>query len=520
MGNTEIDRGMNKDALFEEILMARQRVYAVGDKTPLERLPLKEFDCEVWAKREDLGPIKAFKWRGAYNAMAALSDEERARGIVAASAGNHAQGVALAANALGCKAEIFMPVSTPEVKQNEVKRHGGDAVKIHLEGDSYDDAGLAAKDFCEAQGAVYIHPYNDVVTMGGQGTLADEVVMESGEPFDKVYVAIGGGGLIASVACWFKHFWPNCEVIGVEGEGQASMKLALENGEPSELEYVDVFCDGTAVRKVGENTFGLCKDLVDRVITVTNDEVCHGIRTIWESIRAIPEPSGAMSMAAVVQDYAAGNIEKDERVLTIICGANMDFAQLGSISRKAGIGTKQRRYLRVPIPEGKGSLVKVLQELPAGVSIVDLQYGRVDSDVQYPVLGLIGSEEEYAEIDSTLEARGVEAVNVTTQESVGYRIINYNAKLFKFPLFVNVEFPERAGAFLEFMTQVREMSSLCYFNYAYSGERVGRALVGMEFESQEDHETCRELIKGMVGENIRAVIPVSDETLNRLMGEQ
>lgn len=510
---------MNTEALFEEILMARQRVYAAGEATPLERLPLKEFDCEVWAKREDLGPIKAFKWRGAFNAMAALNPEQREKGIVAASAGNHAQGVALGARALGCKAEIFMPVSTPEVKQSEVMRHGDGAVEIHLVGDSYDEAGIAAREYCEKKGAVYIHPYNDLPTMGGQGTLADEVVMQSQKPFDKVYVAIGGGGLVASVACWFKRFWPDCEIVGVEGVGQASMKLALENGEPTELEYLDVFCDGTAVRKVGENTFGLCQQLVDRVITVTNDEVCHAIRKIWESIRAIPEPSGAMSMAAAVQDYEAGSIKKGERILTIICGANMDFAQLSSISRKAGIGTKSRRYLRVPIPEGKGSLVKILRELPSGVSIVDLQYGRVDSDVQYPVIGLIGSEEEYAEIDRTLEARGVEAVNVTTEESVGYRIINYNAKLFKHPLFVNVEFPERAGAFLEFMTQVKEVSSLCYFNYAYSGERVGRALVGMEFDSQEDHEKCRELMKGMVGEHIRAVIPVSEETLKRLLGE-
>jgi threonine dehydratase len=202
--------------------------------------------------------------------MACLSEEERARGIVAASAGNHAQGVALAAKALGCKAEIYMPLSTPEVKQNEVKRHGGDAVKIKLVGDSYDAAGVAAKKRCDELGAVYIHPYNDLATMGGQGTLADEIVMASSVPFDRVYIAIGGGGLASSVACWLKRFWPDCKVIGVEGVGQASMKAAIENGGPIELEYLDVFCDGTAVRKVGENTYSYCRDLLDGIVTVTN----------------------------------------------------------------------------------------------------------------------------------------------------------------------------------------------------------------------------------------------------------
>lgn len=498
--------------------MARQRVYEVGEPTPLEQLPIPEYDFEVWAKREDLGPIKAFKWRGAYNAMASLTEEERAKGIVAASAGNHAQGVALAAKALGCKAEIFMPLSTPEVKQSEVRRHGGDAVTIRLEGDSYDDAGISAREYCASKGAVYIHPYNDLATMGGQGTLADELVMNAEQPFDRVYIAIGGGGLAASVGCWLKKFWPECKIIGVEGAGQASMKAALENGGPTELEYLDVFCDGTAVRKVGDNTYNLCKDLLDGILTVSNDEVCHAVRKVWETIRAIPEPSGAMSLAAIMQDTEAGNIKSGERVLTIICGANMDFAQLATISRRAGIGSKHRRYLRVPIPEGKGSLVRVLRDLPDAVSIVDLQYGKTESEVQYPVMGLIGTEEDYLKVDELLAKGNVSAADVSKEDIVGYRIINYMTDAEKHPLFVNVEFPERAGAFLEFMDQVKEVSSLCYFNYSYSGERVGRALVGMEFDSLDDQTKARSIINKMVGGNIHAVSLVSDETLRRLLG--
>jgi len=254
------------DRLFEEILTARERVYGVGDPTPLQQLPLSQVDADVWVKREDLGPIKAYKWRGAYNAMAALSPEQRAKGIVAASAGNHAQGVALAAKALECQATIFMPRSTPEVKQREVQRFGCDHVEIRLIGDTYDDAGIAAREHCDQTSEIYIHPYDDFAVMGGQGTLADEVVMSGEGPFDRVYVAIGGGGLAAALACWLKRYWPEIKIYGVEGLQQASMKAALENGAPVQLDYVDVFCDGTAVRKAGANTYEYCRDLLDGVV--------------------------------------------------------------------------------------------------------------------------------------------------------------------------------------------------------------------------------------------------------------
>lgn len=504
--------------LFEEILNARERVYNVGEATPLQRLALSDTAAEVWVKREDLGPIKAYKWRGSYNAMAALDPGQREQGVVAASAGNHAQGVALAASALGCKAVIFMPRSTPEVKQSEVRRLGGDAVDIRLVGDTYDDAGLAARQFCDASGGVYIHPYDDVVVMGGQGTLADEVVMSGKGPFDRAYVAIGGGGLAGAVACWLKRYWPGIQVFGVEGVEQASMQLALEQGAPQELDYVDVFCDGTAVRKAGSVTFDYCRDLLDGIVTVSNDEVCHAIRNLWETLRVIPEPSGAMALAGFNQHDAAGAVAGGEKVLTVISGANMDFAQLGQIASRAGIGSKHRRFLRVPIPEGKGSLVSFLRELPEEVSIVDLQYGRVDSDVQYPVLGLIGSESDYEVLDGLVKKRGVASSDVSMDEDVGYRIINYSAELFEFPLFINIEFPERAGAFLEFMEEVKDLASLCYFNYAYSGERVGRALVGMEFASADDQSRCLERIYAMQGGAIRAAREVSDETFYRLTG--
>jgi len=516
-------RSPDTDRLFEEILAARERVYALGDVTPLELLCLPGLDCEVWVKREDMGPIKAYKWRGAYNAMAALSQNQRMQGIVAASAGNHAQGVALAAQTLNCRAVIFMPRSTPEVKRSEVQRIGESMVEIRLIGDTYDEASDAAHEFCEQSGAIYIHPYDDLMVMGGQGTLADEVVMSGKGPFDKVYVAVGGGGLAAALSCWLKRYWPDVQVFGVEGVEQASMSAAIEAGHPVELDYVDVFCDGTAVRKAGSHTYGYCRDLLDGMLKVSNDEVCHSIRSLWETLRVIPEPSGAMALAGFQKHHEAGEVKTGDKVLAIVSGANMDFAQLGAIAHRAGIGSKHRRFLRVPIPEGKGSLVEFLEQLPSEISIIDLQYGRLGSDIQFPVLGLIGSKDDYGLLDEVLEQRGVSASDVSSDEDVDYRIINYAPELFDHPLFVNIEFPERAGAFLQFMTQVKDLASLCYFNYAYSGERVGRALVGMEFDSEADQQACLGRIMSMqIGHRgcIRAAREVSDETFFRLTGKQ
>ncbi|MGJ8677667.1 MAG: pyridoxal-phosphate dependent enzyme [Akkermansiaceae bacterium] len=510
------------DRLFNEIIEARDRVYAVGDATPLQQLPLTNLKAQniaLWAKREDLGPIKAYKWRGSYNAISSLSEQDRAKGIVAASAGNHAQGVALACKSLSCKAVIFMPRSTPEVKQSEVLRLGEESVEIRLVGDTYDDASYAAKTFCQETQAVYIHPYDDLMVMAGQGTMADEVVRSGEGPFDRAYIAIGGGGLVAATACYLKECWPDIKVYGVEGVDQASMHAALEYGEPTQLDYVDVFCDGTAVRKAGSETFEVCKKYLDGVILVNNDEVCRSIRTLWESIRVIPEPSGAMSLAGFQKHFDAGDVKTGEKVLTVISGANMDFAKLGVIARRAGIGTKHRRFLRVPIPEKKGSLVDFLQELPVDISIIDLQYGKIDSAVQYPIIGVLGADEDYTELDKVIKARGVDYVDVSRSEDVDYRIINYSPELFTHPLFINIEFPERAGAFLQFMKEVKDITSLCYFNYAYTGERVGRALVGMEFETMDEQKLCFERIMKMTdhdGGCIRAAREVSDEIFYRL----
>lgn len=504
------------DQLYEEVLMARQRVYAVGQPTPLQELSIPGIAAKVFCKREDLGPIKAYKWRGSFNRMALLSKAELDHGVVAASAGNHAQGVAIGARVLGTKAIIFMPRSTPAMKQRAVAMHGGDHVEIRLIGDSYDDAGIAAKELAKSEGMAFIHPYDDMQVMGGQGTLADEIVMSGQGPFTHVFLQIGGGGMAAATAAWLKRFYPDIKTIGVEGVDQASMKAAIDNGGPTDLSYVDVFCDGTAVRRAGDLTFQLCSEFIDEFMTVTNDEVCNATRLLWEANRAIPEPAGAMGLAAAVK--RRDEFTADDRVLVILCGANMDFSQLAFIARHGGVGPEGRRSIRLPMTEQRGSLVNLLRGLPKNINIIDVQHGKTGKGISYPVIGLTGSAQDFAEMDDYFSSLKIEHSDVTASEDVDFRIINYSPQLFTHPLFVHIEFPERPGAFLAFMEEVKEKANLCYFNYAYSGERVGRALIGMEFASAEDRATVHVQLERMVDTSIRAYREISQEALERIVG--
>ncbi len=511
-----------RDQLFDEVLQARQRVYAVGRPTPLQRIELPGVEAEVYVKREDLGPIKAYKWRGAYNCMATLSPEQRAKGVVAASAGNHAQGVALAAARLGCHARIFMPRSTPAVKQAAVRQHGGEHVQIVLIGDSYDAASHAAHEYADAHGLTFVHPYDDLATMGGQGTIADEVVMSGVGPMERVYLQIGGGGLAAGCACWFRKFWPDCKFIGVEGADQASMKLAVEHSERRTLPYVDVFCDGTAVRIAGEKTFLLCQDLLEkRYVTVTNDEVCEAIRALWNTLRVVPEPSGAMGLAALLQDWKAGRISCGQKCLVVISGANMDFSQLGVVAKRAGVSETNRhlRYLRLPMQTRRGEIIKYLRHIPAGVQLVDVQYGRIEGDIQYPVFGVLGTDEQFAEIDRGLARQGLSSQDVTNDADVLFRMISYDRKHLNHPVFFVIDFPERPGAFIEFMEVMGEYANLCYFNYQYSGEFIGRALVGLEFDSKEDRDACRARAEELKGTTIQGLHDLPSSVRRRVLGQ-
>ncbi|WP_269543153.1 pyridoxal-phosphate dependent enzyme [Cerasicoccus fimbriatus] len=499
--------------LRQEILFARQRVYRAGSPTPLEQLPLPGFDGEIWVKREDVSPIKAYKWRGAFNRMAIMTPEESAAGVVTASAGNHAQGVALAAGKLGVRADIFMPGTTPAVKQNAVKRLGGDMVKIHLVGDAYDEAVQAAQDFASQSKATIIHAYDDLHVMAGQGSLADEVVMSGQGPFDVAFLQIGGGGMAAGVGCWLRMFWPDIKLIGVEGVDQASMKAAIAADKPVRLDNIDIFCDGSAVRQAGDLPFEVCRELLDDIVTVTNQEVSEAIRVMWDGLRAIPEPAGALGLAGALQCKAS---LAGKRVLTVLCGANLDFSKLALIADNTGSATAPRHFLRINIPEVPGTMLKLLDEVLAGVSIHDFLYGKTDSREAWPIFGINCDATQFDAIKQRLGNGGYQW-ETAAGEDIEFRAIPCHKALLSHPLFLKLEFYERPGALHDFLSDtIRGRANFCYFNYRYTGERIGRALIGLEFTDEAQRADFLAWLPAS-GKGYRQCRPVPDQVVSRMI---
>lgn len=500
--------------LRREILFARERVYQVASPTPLERID--EFGgADVFVKREDLSPIKAYKWRGAFNRMALLEEEERKRGVITASAGNHAQGVALAASTLQVHALVYMPTTTPMVKQRAVRKFGGDFVEIVLSGDSYDDSCSAALKRAEEEQRIYIHAYDDLHVMAGQGTLADEVVMSGEGHFDVAYLQIGGGGMAGGVAAWLKTFYPGIHIVGVEGTGQASMKAAVAAGKPVSLPELDIFCDGTAVRKAGELPFEVCREVIDEFVTVTNTEVCEAIRLCWDRLRCLAEPSGAMGLAGAwkQREKLAG-----KQVLTVLCGANIDFNRLATIAGEVGEGDRIRHYLRIRIEEKGGSMLKLLDDAFEGTAIRLFQYGMNHREVAWPLFGLTLSEEEMEGIRTTLHQKGYQFEELEEPEEVNFRLIPLRADLLLAPVFLDLEFYERPGALHSFLVgTIRGRGSFCYFNYTYSGERVGRALIGMDFASEDERFEFLSSLPSS-GEGFRSCKPLGEAATAHLLG--
>lgn len=467
----------DENHLVDEILQARQRVYAIGSRTPLQKLDGMDIEGEIWTKREDLSPIRAYKWRGAYNKLAKLQPGEKNKGVVAASAGNHAQGVAMGAAKLGISAKIFMPVPTPLLKRESVMRHGKGHVDIILVGDTFHEAAEAAALCADEESRVMIHPFDDLDVIAGQGTIADEIILTGKGPFDVAFLQIGGGGMAAAVSFWLRKFYPGIRIIGVEGKDQASMAAAVKSGKPTPLDYLDVFCDGTAVREAGVLTHAICSQTIDEFITVSNEEVCAGIQLLWNHGRIIPETSGAMGIAAWLkhkQRFA------NQKCLTIICGANMDFARLSWIVRHAGIGSATRIYYQFKIHEQPGTLFKVLEIVRTRANIIEFQYGKNSLEAAYPVIGFDAHPESLEQIKVDLSEAEIPYRDVTGSSSVEFRMIPWNPGLMQEPVFIQVEFPERAGALSDFLRRFHQNVNICYFSYQYSGERVGRALIGFE----------------------------------------
>ncbi len=505
--------------LRQEILLARERVYRFDQPTPLEQLvlPGDEPGPTIFVKREDLSAVKSYKWRGACNRIAVLSSEERARGVVTASAGNHAQGVALAARRLGIRARIHMPRSTPRVKRQAVRQLGGEFVELVYSGESYDEAVTGARADEREIGAVYIHAYDDLQVMGGQGTLADEVVLSGHGPFDAAFLQIGGGGMASAVSNWLRTYWPTMDLIGVEGVGQASMRAALAAGRPVALEHVDIFCDGTAVRQAGALPFEICQQTLTRIDTVTNEEVSTAMRVLWEGLRCVSEPSGAMGLAAVLKNRAA---LAGKRVLVVVTGANIDFLQLGLIAQSQGATGGHARTVRVRISEKPGSMLRLLDGCFAGLSISDFQYGKTDTAVAWPVFTLTADDPvQLSTLPARLAAGGHEWEDATTAVDVAFRAIPLRPDLLAHPLFLRLDFYERSGALHDFLAQrVRDQADLCYFNYRQSGERIGRALLGLDFVGAEARQQFLADLPEH-GPGYRSCIPVDEATRARLLGE-
>lgn len=467
------------DAYLKRIL--RARVYEIAEETPLELAgSLSErIGNQVYLKREDQQVVHSFKLRGAYNKMVSLSPDELARGVICSSAGNHAQGVALAANRLGTRAVIVMPETTPELKVEAVRAHGAEIV---LSGDSYSDAYERAKVLCEARDLVFIHPFDDPHVIAGQGTIAVEILRQAPAELDAIFVPIGGGGLISGLAAYVKSIRPEIAIIGVEMRDSDAMLRSVMSGAPVELDEVGLFADGTAVKRVGDQTFALASALVDEFVVVDTDAVCAAIRDIFEDTRSIVEPAGAMGVAAI-KAYVARTGEQGKCFATITSGANMNFDRLRFIAERAEVGATREALFAVTIPEEKGSFRR-LASIVGARAITEFNYRYADAKEAHVFVGLsVSGRDEAESIQAKLEAEGLKARDLTDDELAKTHLrhlVGGRAKLEAGERLFRFVFPERPGALLRFLNTMRGSFNISLFHYRNQGADYGRALVGLE----------------------------------------
>jgi threonine dehydratase len=469
---------MGSDYL-RKILTAR--VYDVAQETPLEparglSLRLKN---NVLLKREDMQPVFSFKLRGAYNKMAHLPPEQVSKGVIAASAGNHAQGVALSAQRLGCRAVIVMPVTTPAVKIEAVRGLGGEVV---LFGDSYSDAYDHALTLQKTQGLTFVHPFDDPDVIAGQGTIAMELLQQYQEPIDAVFVAIGGGGLIAGVACYLKQVKPEVRVIGVQTIDSDAMDQSIKAGQRVTLTEVGLFSDGTAVKRVGEETLRLCQKYVDEIVLVDTDAICAAIKDVFEDTRAILEPAGALAIAGMKHWVNREGVE-GKTLVAIACGANMNFDRLRFVSERAEIGEQREAVFAVTIPEERGSF-KRFCEVIGDRNVTEFNYRIADAKAAHIYVGLqIRNRTEAHQMADALTQAGFQALDLTDDElgklhlrhMVGGRsALAKDERIFRF------EFPERPGALMRFLSSMHPDWNISLFHYRNHGADYGRILVGIQ----------------------------------------
>ena len=478
---------------IERILKAR--VYDVAIESPLDAAPRlsRRLGNTVLFKREDLQPVFSFKLRGAYNRIAHLSAQQAARGVICASAGNHAQGVALGARRRGIRAVIVMPETTPAIKVAAVRDLGGEIV---LKGDDYDAAYEHALALAARDGLVFIHPFDDPEVIAGQGTIAMELLRQRPEGIHAIFVPVGGGGLIAGIAVYVKSLYPDIRIIGVEPEDAASMQASLAAGERVTLDRVGIFHDGVAVRRVGEETFRLAQKYVDEVVTVTTDETCAAIQDIFEDTRAIVEPAGGLGVAGM-KNWVAREGCRDKVLVAINCGANMNFDRLRHVAERADLGGEREALFAVEIPEQPGSFRRFCGLLGRrSVTEFNYRYGDTEHAQIFVGVGLTRGHEERRELREAIEQAGFPVLDMTGNEMaklhVRYMVGGHgrgiaNELLFRF------EFPERPGALGRFLDAIGSQWNISLFHYRNHGSDYGRVLAGIQVPPAERDEFIRHL---------------------------
>jgi len=462
-------------------------VYDAAVETPIDKAPFlsERLKNRVLIKREDLQPVYSFKIRGAYNKMVQLTPEEKKKGVIAASAGNHAQGVALAAVKLGIDATIVMPVTTPGIKVESVKKMGG---RVVLHGDTFNEAYNKAAELMAEGNLTFIHPYDDPDVIAGQGTIAMEILSRCAEAPDAIFVPVGGGGLLAGISVYIKFLNPDIKVFGVEAEDSACLKAAMKEGERVKLDEVGIFADGVAVNMIGEETFRVIRENIDGVVTVTTDEICAAIKDIYDDTRSITEPAGALAIAGLKKYVDESSIE-GQTLLAVNSGANINFDRLRHISERTEIGEKREAIFAVEIPEEPGSFKRFCASLKKR-NITEFNYRYADSRKALVFVGiqLDNPKEGRKLIRETLEEQNYvvddlsddEIAKIHIRHMVGGRAPEVkNEKLFSFA------FPERPGALMDFLNGLGEHWNISLFHYRNHGAAYGRVLAGLQVDDKE-----------------------------------
>ena len=479
---------MNIDYL-KKILTSR--VYDVAIETPLELAPVLSARTgnQIFFKREDMQSVFSFKLRGAYNKMAHLSAAQLKRGVICASAGNHAQGVALSASRLGCRAVIVMPTTTPAVKIDAVKARGGEVV---LFGDSYSDAYGHALLLEKKQKLTFVHPFDDPDVIAGQGTIGMEILRQHAGPIEAIFVAIGGGGLIAGVATYIKAVRPEIKIIGVQTTDSDAMARSLKAGRRITLQDVGLFSDGTAVKQVGEETFRLARQYVDDIILVDTDAVCAAIKDVFTDTRSILEPAGALAVAgakAYIERAASTKKPvKNQNLVAIACGANMNFDRLRFVAERAEVGEAHEAVFAVTIPEERGSFKRFCQLIGAR-AITEFNYRISDQKQAHVFVGLqVADRDEPGKISKHFQKQGFKTIDLTQDELAKLHIrhlVGGKSALALDELLYRFEFPERPGALMRFLDSLAPNWNISLFHYRSQGGDVGRVLVGLQVPKKE-----------------------------------